>query len=110
MLTRDPALRPTAKQLLVRVTGYDLAHESTSGYSLFSDCCKSQFIRAQDYERAIAVYKSSITDLQSNLERVCLELDYSHTENRSIVQDRNLLRQRYTKEHVSNGNSGVESC
>jgi serine/threonine protein kinase len=101
MLTRDPALRPTAKQLLVRVTGYDLAHASTSGYSLFSDCCKSQFIRIKDHERDIARYKRNINNLISDNEWAHTQLKDSQILNRRIAEERDNCKQQLLDAQVS---------
>jgi serine/threonine protein kinase len=68
ILVHDPAQRPTAKQLLVRTTGYDLSTTIESEPSIFGECCKSLFIPKEKHEREASEYSSTIRGLLSDLD------------------------------------------
>lgn len=54
MLDHDPGRRPTAKQLMIRTTGYDLSHRIGSNHSIFGECCRSDFISTKENEQKFA--------------------------------------------------------
>jgi serine/threonine protein kinase len=69
MLARDPQMRPIAKELFLRVTGYDLAQMITAKHSVFGDCCRSNFMSLEKREREKLGYTNTINHMRSDLER-----------------------------------------
>lgn len=51
MLAHDPSMRPTAKQLLLETTGYDVFQTMNSSYSIFGKCCRSRVITIRQHEK-----------------------------------------------------------
>jgi serine/threonine protein kinase len=88
MLVRDPAMRPTAKQLLVRVTGYDLSEMITSKHSIFGSCCRNLFISVEQHRSDALSYKTRIEQLQLNLRRSSIRLEEQEKDLLSLVQQR----------------------
>jgi serine/threonine protein kinase len=70
MLARNHEVRPVAKELLIRVTGYDLAQTVPSKYSLFGDCCRGHFMSSRQMKR----HTDTITRMDSDLQRAHDEL------------------------------------
>jgi len=68
MLEHDPAARPTAKQLLLRVTGYDVS--TTSGLSLFGDCCRNILTSEKEHATRLSMHDIEIKRLHSDTDRV----------------------------------------
>ncbi|KAF2823346.1 kinase-like protein [Ophiobolus disseminans] len=62
MLLREPAARPTAEQLLTRVTAYDLA--TISRLSLFGNCCKSILVTRKSHQ----IFERNRRDLEKQLQ------------------------------------------
>jgi hypothetical protein len=67
MLVPDPKIRPTAKQLLIRLTAYDLSHRSGSIPIIFGDCCKSVFIPEQLRSQEIQMQRSELRSLRGEI-------------------------------------------
>jgi serine/threonine protein kinase len=88
MLAKDPAMRPTAKQILVRVTGYDVAEMVTSKHSIFGSCCKSLFISVEQRRQDILVSKTKTEQLQLDLRRSNTRLKEQERDLLSLIQQR----------------------
>jgi serine/threonine protein kinase len=102
MLARDPEARPTAKELLARVTGYDLARIgetklSKTRCSLFGDCCRNDFVASKKIES----YTDTIDRMSSDLQRAHEELAQKEGQMNSFVKERTALIQRFYEERVS---------
>jgi hypothetical protein len=72
MLSPRPPQRPTAKQVLVRLSGYDIAHRVRSNHSIFGDCCKPIFMPFKLHREQVTRQKHHENELekaQSALER-----------------------------------------
>jgi serine/threonine protein kinase len=62
MLSRDPARRPTATQLLRSITVHDIEKDETSTTYLFGPCCKGALITS-------AVHVAAIAELEERFRR-----------------------------------------
>lgn len=67
MLVHDPAMRPTAKQLLTRITGYELSQADPSKRLIFCKCCQSLLVSQQQHEHVMQGYKRTIEGLQADV-------------------------------------------
>jgi hypothetical protein len=102
MLVPDPKIRPTAKQLLIRLTGYDLSHRNGSIPIIFGDCCKSVFIPEQLRTQEIQMQRSELRSLRGeiataralhekvvgDLTQTYQELDQEHKNCKKKLEDR----------------------
>jgi serine/threonine protein kinase len=106
MLANDPEARPTAKELLFRVTGYDQAQMITSTHSLFGVCCRSYFISSKEKEREISGYANTINDIHSDLQKAHEELVEKEQEFIRVVEEHAALSALLLVEQAGS-NSGV---
>jgi septal ring factor EnvC (AmiA/AmiB activator) len=67
MLAYDPTMRPSAQQLLLEITGYDLSRMITTKHSIFGRCCRSCLIPIREHAKELAANKDRIRSLQNNL-------------------------------------------
>jgi serine/threonine protein kinase len=88
LLANDPAMRPTAKQLLHRITGYDLSESTTSKHSVFGDCCKSLFVSVAQHQADVLGKKTIIEQLHLELKRSNLRLEEQMKDCVSLIQQR----------------------
>jgi serine/threonine protein kinase len=86
MLAHDPEVRPTAKELLIRVTGYDVSQMLTAKHSVFGDCCRSHFISYKEHKRDRLGYKNTIASLRADLQRARDELSEKESEIVMVVE------------------------
>lgn len=70
MLTRDSSRRPTANELLIRVTGYDLADTKPTRQPIFGECCANDFVPSRQLQRGSSSLKDEIRELKAELEEV----------------------------------------
>jgi hypothetical protein len=67
MLRTDASARPTAKQLLIRISGYDIASTKPS---IFGKCCAVSFVTEEQCKDSVMSFKTEIQKLQSELGQV----------------------------------------
>lgn len=70
MLTENPANRPTADELLTRVTGYDLADSKRTRRSIFGECCANVFVSKQQLQSGKPSLEDEVQKLKFELEEV----------------------------------------
>jgi serine/threonine protein kinase len=87
MLARDPQMRPTAKELFLRVTGYDLAQMITAKHSVFGDCCRSNFMSLKERDREKLGYTNAISHMRSDLERAHEDLIEMKEQTTRVVKE-----------------------
>lgn len=95
MLKREPGARPTAEQLLSRVTGYDIA--TTSRLSLFGDCCANKLVPRKEFEKIIRYYNRSFEDMQI----ISTSLREANKSNSALRAQVELLQMHLSTEQVS---------
>jgi hypothetical protein len=88
LLVEDPAMRPTAKQLPVRITGYDLSESATSKHPIFGDCCKSLFVSVAQRQVDLLAHKTIIEQLHLELKRSNIRLEEQMNNCASLIQQR----------------------
>jgi hypothetical protein len=101
MLVKDASIRPTARQLLVRTTGYDLAEVIISKHSIFGNCCKSLFISTEQREADMLSNKSKIEHLQIDLQRTRTKLDEEQQKISDLIEQCGTAEERLVKEKAS---------
>jgi len=99
MLMREPSARPTAEQLLTRVTAYDLS--AFSRFTLFGDCCRNIFISKTAHETDGNMYKAEIQGLRSTLESTRASLEKEQQKNATLVSIREATHARLVVEQAS---------
>ncbi|CAO2657297.1 Nn.00g034230.m01.CDS01 [Neocucurbitaria sp. VM-36] len=57
MLSKDPAKRPTAQQLLMSLACSEISRQDISQPSLFGDCCRDTYISRQQHEKQTSELK-----------------------------------------------------
>jgi serine/threonine protein kinase len=85
LLERDPANRPNAKQLLIRITGYDLSALTTSNQSVFGNCCKNRFVAVEQCQADALLHKTEVESLQLELKRSNLRLEEQVKDRVSLI-------------------------
>jgi serine/threonine protein kinase len=108
MLAHDPEVRPTAQELLIRVTGYDISQMITSKHSVFGDCCRGHFVSPQQRERDRYMYTSAITDLRSDLQRAHEDLAEKDNQIIRVVEEHTATSAQLLDEQVSCSIGGAE--
>jgi hypothetical protein len=108
MLAHDPEVRPSAKELLIRVTGYDVSQMITSKHSIFGDCCRSHFISSKEHERDKLGYTNTIASLSADLQRARNELTEKESEIVMVVEKHTVLSAQLLKEQVGCKIRGIE--
>jgi serine/threonine protein kinase len=88
LLVKDAAMRPTAKQLLLRITGYDLSGSTASKHSIFGDCCKSLFVSIAQHQADKLEKKTIIEQLHLELIKCSLRLEEQTKDCVSLIQQR----------------------
>jgi serine/threonine protein kinase len=96
MLAHNPEVRPTAKELLIRVAGYDEAQIITSKHSLFGDCCRGHFMSAKEK----AGYNDTIAGLRLDLQRALEELVDRDNKIERALEDHTGLSEQLLEEQV----------
>lgn len=106
MLNKDAALRPTAHEILTRVTGYDLADSRPEKQPIFGRCCTTSFVSDQQRReeaistnRKMQLLKEELRrmhnekhDLRQQLDEV--QLDFQDSQNRFITLHKEHLQHR----------------
>jgi serine/threonine protein kinase len=108
MLVHDPEERPTARELLIRVTGYDVSQMITSKHSVFGDCCRSQFVLSKEHERDRLGYTNTIASLRSDLQRARDELSEKESQIVMFVEKHTASSLQLLEEQVGCGTGGLE--
>lgn len=101
MLSPEPPQRPTAKQALIRISGYDVAHRVRSNHSIFGDCCKAIFMPFKSHREQITRYKHEIDKLSKSL--ALRDNDLLRAQLRTSVHRQRCseLKEQYEKVEVS---------
>lgn len=106
MLNKDAALRPTAHEILTRVTGYDLADSRPDKQPIFGRCCATSFVSDQQRrEEAISTNRKTQLlkeelrrmhnekhDLRQQLDE--MQSDFQDSQNRFIALHKEHLQYR----------------
>jgi serine/threonine protein kinase len=100
LLKRDPAVRPTAKQLLIRVTGYDLSELTISKHSVFGDCCKNLFVTIEQYQADALLHKTELQNLQFELKRFNSKLEEQRKDLASLIHQRDAANAELVAQRV----------
>jgi hypothetical protein len=94
MMARDPEVRPTAKELLIRVTGYDVAHMIKAKHSLFGDCCRGNFMSSKEREREKLGYTNTINHIRSDLQRAYENLTEKNQQGTRVIEEYRVISAR----------------
>lgn len=70
LLSKNPDARPTATQLLTRVTGYDIAHLTKFKNSIFDECCRNEFRSREQRENEAVALRQAHQNLQEKADQV----------------------------------------
>lgn len=105
MLDRDPARRPIAKELMIRTTGYDLSHRSSSEHSIYGDCCRSHFVTTKERINEALLNRKRILNLQSEIANKADEIARQGLEIRQSKRDYEELHAKVSIEQVSQHDS-----
>jgi serine/threonine protein kinase len=108
LLSKDPAMRPTAEQLLLRITGYNLSELVASKHSIFGNCCKSLFVSVAQRQADTLIKNTIIEQLHFELRRSNLRLEEQMKDCTSLIQQREVARVDLAAQkasHVYNGDN-----
>jgi serine/threonine protein kinase len=108
LLSKDPAMRPTAEQLLLRITGYNLSELVASKHSIFGNCCKSLFVSVAQRQADTLIKNTIIERLHFELRRSNLRLEEQMKDCTSLIQQREVARVDLAAQkasHVYNGDN-----
>jgi serine/threonine protein kinase len=100
MLANDPEARPTAKELLIGVAGYDQAQMIQSKHSLFGDCCRSYFMSPKEKKREISKCTDTIVGLRFDVQDTVGEQSQKDEDLRWAIRDRSDLWETLIEEKV----------
>jgi hypothetical protein len=92
MLMEEPSARPTAEQLLIRVTGYDLSHMTNSKHSIFRECCRSNFSFNRDQDASIIHAKNQAQEFEEELGKLrarVVELRVANKNQEIVIEELN---------------------
>lgn len=64
MLGKDAAYRPTAKELLIRISGYDIA---STAPTIFDRCCANLFVTEQQRDHDKRTFETVTNKLEADL-------------------------------------------
>lgn len=96
MLKKDPSKRPTAHEVLTRVTGYDLADARPGKQPVFGRCCATSLVSDQQREeeaapmhRKIRILGEELRDSRANergLRQQVLDMQTRHKESQDLLR------------------------
>jgi hypothetical protein len=110
ILVLDPAQRPTAKELLIRTTGYDLSTNIKSKSSIFGGCCKSIFVPKEKHERESSEYSITIRGMLTDLGKANTECERMRRQMLSLDHENRVMSTLLYVEQVGQAHSKPKSC
>jgi hypothetical protein len=110
ILVLDPAQRPTAKELLIRATSYDLSTNTNSEPSIFGVCCKSLFIPKEKHEWESSEYSITIRGLLTDLEKANAECERMWRQMLSLDHENRVMSTLIYVEQVGQEHRKPKSC
>jgi hypothetical protein len=110
ILVIDPAQRPTAKELLIRTTSYDLSTNINSESSIFGGCCKSLFVPKEKHEREVSECSITIRGLLTDLEKANTECERMRRQMLSLDHENRVMSTLLYVEQVGQEHRKPKSC